>query len=154
MTGGSRIFDEGQRALVKEVLARIIPAQGKLPDAGDLGLVDFIEAAIGRQPHYRRRFIDGLADIEITASRQGRQAFSELPGPAKDATLRAVEASNADFFEELVRQTYNGYYTHPRILALIGYFPTSPRPQGEPPELLDETLLAKQRQRAPFWKEV
>jgi len=152
MTVGSRIFDEGQRALVKEVLARIIPAQGKLPDAGDLGVVDFIEAAINGQPHHRRRFIDGLADIEITASRQGSQVFAELPGPAKDATLRAVEASNADFFEELVRQTYNGYYTHPRILDLIGYSPTLSRPQGEPPELLDETLLAKQRQRDPFWK--
>lgn len=152
MTRGSRIFDEGQRALVQEVLTRIIPAQGKLPDAGDLGLVDFIEAAISRQPHHRRRFIDGLTDIEITASRQGSQAFAELPGPAKDATLRAVEASNADFFEELVHQTYNGYYTHPRILDLIGYSPTLSRPQGEPPELLDEALLAKQRQRAPFWR--
>lgn len=152
MTGDNRIFDEGQRALVKGVLARIIPAEGKLPDAGALGLVDFIEAAISRQPNHRRRFIDGLADIEITASRQGSQVFAELPGPAKDATLRAVEASNADFFEELVRQTYNGYYTHPRILNLIGYSPTPPRPQGEQPELLDETLLAKQRQRAPFWK--
>lgn len=153
MTGGSRIFNEGQRALAKEVLARMIPAKGKLPDAGALGLVEFIEAAIGRQPHQRRRFIDGLANIEITASRQGSQVFAELPGPAKDATLRAVEASSADFFEELVRQTYNGYYTHPRILDLIGYSPGPPRPQGEPPELLDETLLAKQRQRAPFWRE-
>ena len=153
MTGGSRIFDEGQRALVKEVLARIIPAQGKLPDAGDLGLVDIIEAAISQEPHRRRRFIDGLADIEVTAGRQGSQVFAELPGPAKDATLKAVEASNAGFFEELVRQAYNGYYTHPRILNLIGYSPPPPRPQGEPPELLDETLLAKQRQRAPFWRE-
>lgn len=152
MTGSSRIFDEGQRALVKEVLARIIPAQGKLPDAGRLGLVDFIEAAISRHPHHRRLFIDGLADIEIATNRQGSQVFAELPGPAKDATLRAVEASNADFFEELVRQTYNGYYTHPRILDLIGYSPTLPWPQGEAPELLDETLLAKQSERAPFWR--
>ena len=152
MTGGSRIFDEGQRALVKEVLARIIPAQERLPDAGELGLVDFIEEAISRHPHHRRMFVDGLTDIEITASRQGSQVFAELPGPAKDATLRAVEASNAGFFEELVRQTYNGYYTHPRILGLIGYSPTPPRPLGEPLDLLNETLLAKQSHRAPFWR--
>lgn len=152
MTGSSRIFDEGQRALVKEVLARIIPAQGKLPNAGDLGLVDFIEAAISRQPSHRRLFMDGLADIEITVSRQGGQGFAGLPGPAKDATLRTVEAANAGFFEELVRQTYNGYYTHPRILGLIGYSPAPPRPPGELPDLLDETLLGKQRQRAPFWR--
>ena len=152
MTVGSRVFNQGQRALVKEVLARIIPAQGNLPHAGDLGLVDFIEAAISPRPHHRRLFIDGLADIEITANRQEGQAFAGLPGPAKDATLRAVETSNADFFQELVRQTYNGYYTHPRILDLVGYSPAPPRSHGEPPDLLDDTLLAKQRQRAPFWK--
>ena len=67
--------------------------------------------------------------------------------------MRSVESSNPAFFDELVRQTYNGYYTNTNVFEAIGYSAAQPAIDGQP-ELLDETLLEKQRQRAPFWTRV
>lgn len=150
MATGNRVFTEAQRDLLAGVLNRIIPPEGPLPGAGDLGLADFIEGLVAAQPQLRRLFIDGLAQIEITAGRDGTAEFQALADDGKDAALREVEASKPEFFEALVRQTYNGYYTDASIFQELGY-PES-TPGGTPPELLDERLLEQQRQRAPFWR--
>ena len=150
MAAGNRVFTEAQRELLTGVLNRIIPPEGPLPGAGDLGLADFIEGVVAAQPQLRRLFVDGLAQIEITVGRQGTAEFQALAGEAKDAALREVEASKPEFFEALVRQTYNGYYTDASIFQELGY--PEPKPGGTPPELLDESLLEQQRQRSPFWR--
>ena len=150
MTTGNRVFTEAQRDLLAGVLNRIIPPEETLPGAGDLGLADFVEGVVATQPQLRRLFIDGLAQIEITAGRQGTAEFQALADESKDATLREVEASNPEFFEALVRQTYNGYYTDASVFQQLGY--PEPKPGGTPPELLDESLLEQQWQRAPFWR--
>ena len=152
MATGNRVFTEAQRDLLAGVLNRIIPPEGTLPGAGDLGLADFIEGVVATQPQLRRLFINGLAQIGITAGRQGTTEFQALADESKDAALKEVEASNPEFFEALVRQTYNGYYTDASIFQQLGYPET--KPVGSPPELLDESLLEQQRQRAPFWRRV
>ena len=149
-----RLFTEAQRELLTAALNRIIPPEGPLPGAGDLGLADFLDGVVGRDTRLRRLFNDGIAQIGIVAARRQGKEFSRLSGIAMDATLQEVEASLPEFFEVLVRQTYNGYYTSPRIFQLIGYSPPNPQPTGYQPELLDEGLLEKQRQRSPFWRQV
>ena len=50
-------------------------------------------------------------------------------------------------------QYRHGYYTDPSVFEALGY--STPQPAiGGQPELLDESLLEKQRQRAPFWTRV
>jgi hypothetical protein len=152
MTIGHQIFTEGQRELLTAVLNRIIPAEAKFPGAGDLGLVGFVEGVVAQNNQLRRLFIEGLAQIEITAvSKEGKE-FLELDDAARDETLREVETRHPQFFEALVRQCYNGYYTSPQIFELIGYRRLGP---GEyVPRPLEESLLELQRQRAPFWRQV
>ena len=152
MATGNRVFTEAQRDLLAGVLNRIIPPEGTLPGAGDLGLAAFIEGVVVEQPQLRRLFINGLAQIEITAGRHGTAEFQALADDGKDAALREVEASKPEFFEALVKQAYNGYYTDATIFQQLGY--PEPKPGGTPPELLDESLLEQQRQRAPFWSRV
>jgi hypothetical protein len=150
MPASNRVFTEAQRRLLIAVLNCIIPAEGQFPGAGDLGVADFVEGVMSRNTRLRRLFIEGMAQIEITVARREGKEFQELSSATRDATLRQVESEHPQFFEELVRQTYNGYYTSPRVFQLIGYSPS----QSYQPTPFDESLLAKQRQRAPFWRQV
>jgi hypothetical protein len=154
MMPSKRLFTEAQRELLAAALNRIIPPEGPLPGAGDLGLADFVEGVAGRDARLRRLFNDGIAQVQIVAARREGRDFSQLSAAAQDATLREVEASLPQFFETLVRQTYNGYYTNPQIFQLLSYSPPNPQPKGYQPELLDERLLERQRQRSPFWRQV
>ena len=146
-----QVFSEEQLVLLAAVLNRIIPAEGDLPGAGDLGLSQFVAGAAAGSPASVRLFTLGLRQIDI-ASPKG-SSFIDLSAQEQDTALKSVESSSPEFFQALVLQTYNGYYTHQQILEKIGYAPHAPQ-RGEQPELLDEKLLDKQRERAPFWTKV
>ena len=146
-----RVFSEEQSVLLIAVLNRIIPADGDLPGAGDLGLSQFVASAAAGNPASVRLFTLGLRQVDI-ASPKG-SSFIDLSAQEQDTALKSVESSSPEFFQALVLQTYNGYYTHQQILEKIGYAPHAPQ-RGEQPELLDENLLDKQRERAPFWTKV
>ena len=136
------------------VLNRIIPPNDQMPGAGDLGIAAFIEDVAARSTDLTRLFNEGLAEIAVTAGKNSTQAFESLSNTSKDELLKAVETALPVFFDQLVLQTYNGYYTNPAVFKAIGYeLPKTPTP-GAQPELLDVSLLDQQRQREPFWKKI
>ena len=154
MSTSRQVFSPAQRQLLDAVLDRIIPPQENRPGAGSLGIGDFVEGVAVGEPGLTRLFVQGLAAIEIAAAERGAGGFSALSDDAKDETLRAVEQANADFFDQLILQVYNGYYTNLTVFERIGYtLPSIPQP-GAKLELLDESLLEAQRQRPPFWTRV
>ena len=148
-----RVLTDDQMALLTAVVDRIIPQSDGMPGASEMGLPNFIEGVLVAQTPLRRLFIEGLAQIEIAAARSGG-SFGDLSGEGQDSALREVETSNAGFFDELVRQTYNGYYTNPEVFRKLGIPDSSDPGSGRQPELLDVSLLEKQRQRAPFWRPI
>jgi hypothetical protein len=152
MTASNQIFTEAQRELLTLVLNRIVPAAGQFPGAGDLGVADFIEQTAGQSIGLRRLFIEGLTMIAITAMRSEGSEFSELPNSAQDEILKEVETRNSSFFDTLVRQSYNGYYTSPEVFQLIGYHRKPAHEYKHQP--FDESLLEPQWQRQPFWRQV
>ena len=154
MSTSRQVFSPAQRQLLDAVLDRLIPPQEGRPGAGSLGVGDFVEGVAAGEPGLTRLFVQGLAAIEIAASERGASGFAALSGEARDETLRSVEQANASFFDQLVLQVYNGYYTNLTVFEAIGYtLPSVPSP-GAKLDLLDETLLEAQRQRAPFWTRV
>ena len=154
MSTSRQVFSPAQRELLDAVLDRIIPAEGNRPGAGSVGVGNYVESVAVGEPGLTRLFVQGLAAIEIAAAERGPDGFGALSGEAKDATLRSVEASYADFFDQLVLQVYSGYYTDLTVFDAIGYtLPSAPAP-GAKLELLDESLLEAQRQRPPFWTRV
>ncbi len=154
MSTSRQVFSPAQRQLLDSVLDRIIPPQDNRPGAGSLGIGDFVEGVAVGEPGLIRLFMQGLSAIEIAAAERGADGFAALSGEAKDDALRAVEVSHADFFDQLVLQVYNGYYTNLTVFESIGYdLPSAPAP-GVRLELLDESLLEAQRQRPPFWTRV
>jgi len=152
MTARNRVFTDTQRDLLTSVLNCLIPPEGQLPGAGDLGLVTFVEGAIEGEARLNRLFNGGLAQIEIAAGNRDPSGFQALNDDGKDATLKEVEASHPEFFDALVLQTYNGYYTNPNVFQLIGYAKRPVQGTSGSLELLDESLLEQQKQRAPFWR--
>ena len=154
MSSGNRIFSEAQRELLAAVLNRLVPAKDNRQAAGDLGIAGFVEKAAARTPGQTRLFNEGLNAVLEAGVRSHPGGFLAMTGQAQDDILRSVEVANPDFFDQLLRQTYNGYYTNAQALEAIGY--TQPRPpvEGAQPALLDEALLEKQKQRQPFWTRV
>ena len=154
MSTSRQVFSPAQRQILDAVLDRIIPAQENRPGAGSLGIGEFVEGVAVGEPGLTRMFVQGLAAIEIAAAERGPDGFAALPEEAKDEALRAVERLHGDFFDQLVLQVYNGYYTNLTVFESIGYIlPSTPKP-GVKLEFLDETLLEAQRQRPPFWTRV
>ena len=154
MSASRQVFSAAQRQALDAALNRIIPPQGDRPGAGDLGIGGFVESVAVGEPGLTRLFVQGLAAIEIAAAERGPDGFAALSGESQDAALQAVEASHAEFFDQLVLQVYNGYYTNLTVLDAVGYDIPSPPVPGAKLELLDETLLEAQRQRPPFWTRV
>jgi hypothetical protein len=143
------VFTEAQQVLLTSALNRIIPAEEKMPGAGDLGIVEFVERVVAPDPKLRRLVNDGLTQIAIMAARQPGQEFPELGKDGQNAVLQEVQALQPEFFDFLLRQCYNGYYTDPQIQELIGYQRPVP---GE--YAFDQSLLEPQRRRTPFWTQV
>ena len=124
MATSTRFFSDDQRELVARVLDRIIPSNDRMPSGGEIA-VDFLDGFAGSAPQRKRLFGEGLMNIEAEASRLYSRAFQELTGDQRDQALQQVEAGHPAFFDQLVRQTYNGYYTNPRVVELLGL--------GDPP---------------------
>lgn len=153
MAPGEQVFTQAQRDLLTAVLNRIVPPASPRPGAGDLGVAGFVEEVVAEKSHLRRLFNEGLALIDINSASKGSPSFLQLTGHAQDETLREVETASPAFFEQLVLQAYNGYYTHPTIFQQLEYTPGADANSGRPPELLDESSLEQQRIRPPFWRE-
>jgi hypothetical protein len=154
-----RVVDPETRDLLAAVLDRLVPPHDDLPGAGSLdtsgarnGIVSFLERTLAGDAALRRLFLDGLRAIEIAAG----SPFTSLDADQRDTVLRQVEIAEPAFFAALVNHTYRGYYTHPRVLrhleATHGYANRPPQPLGHAVPPWDEALLARQRDRVPFWR--
>lgn len=148
MTISNEILTDEQRALLAATLNRIVPAQGEMPAAGDLGIGEFVASASAGSSAKRRRLLDGLVRIELAAVERGG-AFASLPADAQTETLRAVQATDPEFFQELVTQTYRGYYTNETVFDLLRY--RAPNREDYDPIPFDESLLEPVRQRGQVW---
>ena len=135
-----RFLSQSQHELVTAVLDRLIPSQDEMPGAGELGTADYLDGIAAGSAQLARLFSGGLQDIEIAAAKLG-PSFEELSGDQQDEVLRGVEADSPQFFDLLVRHTYNGYYSNPKVVELLGLDPRPPQPRGNRVERGDLSSL-------------
>ncbi|MDQ6671368.1 MAG: gluconate 2-dehydrogenase subunit 3 family protein [Chloroflexota bacterium] len=144
------VLDEAQRALLRAILNRIVPARDDLPGAGDLDVGDSIERTLAASARLRRLFLDGLRAVELTAG--STHAFGDLDPASQTAVLETVEQNSAAFFVALVEHTYRGYYTLAAVQLAVGFEARPPQPLGHTLPPFDPALLDQQRRRTPFWR--
>ena len=151
MTASNSYFSESQLDLVRAVLDRVVPPEGEMPGAGEAAL-EYVDRAVGSRGDYRRLWGDGLARIETASwSRHGRR-FVELAGDERDGVLTLVDTGEPRFLQSLVRQTYIGYYSNPRVVALLGLEARPPQPKGHHLEQGSLDGLEKVRRRGTVWR--
>ena len=153
MATSRSFFSDAQIELVTEVLNRIIPANEELPGAGEIA-VNFLDEVVGGSPRLKRILHHGLSQIEVCAYRMYTKDFLSLSCEQMHAVLRQVEVDEGEFFDLLVRQTYNGYYTDPRIVELLGLEARPPQPLGHRVDQGNITLIESVKNRGIVYREV
>jgi hypothetical protein len=131
--------DEGR--LLKIVLDRLVPREGTMPGAGELGVAHFVDEVLFDAPHLRRRFVALLKRIRAVDD----QSMSDA---RRDDILRSIEQHNTSAFDLLLQITYTGYYGHPEVLSRIGWS------EAGRAELFDAGLLAETVKRGPIYRDV
>ena len=109
-----QVLTAGHKGLLTTVLNRLVPAEGSLPGAGDLGMAEFIDRALGVAPHLRRHIVGVLAGLPDEA------ALAQLSDTEAERLLRRVEEAQPEAFDILVQATYTGYYSHTQVLTVLG----------------------------------
>jgi hypothetical protein len=138
-----------RRDLLALVLDTLVPAGDGFPGAGAVAL-DHVLSMAAVSADLGRLLSGGLRAVE-QASR-GDGGFASLSADDREALLRRVEQSHAEFFEALVRHTYDGYYSHPAVIARLGLDASPLHPRGHRVETMDLPDLARVSARGPIYR--
>ncbi len=145
----TRILSPEELALLSLVQDELVPSYGDLPPAGTLGAALTVDAYLAEQPRLRRPVLTTLRAIEVRA---GKTPFAELDAGRRVEVLRKVENADPESFSELVKQTYNAYYTRPDIQASLG-IDNPPQPLGFELPAFDESRLSRVRAMGKLWRD-
>lgn len=140
-----------RRELLVLVLDALIPASGGFPGAGAVAL-DHVLAASAASAELASLLFHGLDVLEDTARADGDAGLGALNPDERENVLRRVEASQAEFFEALLRHTYDGYYGHSTVIARLGLDPRPVHPRGHQVESVDMPDLARVAARGPIYR--
>ncbi|PZC48527.1 MAG: Gluconate 2-dehydrogenase subunit 3 [Chloroflexi bacterium] len=141
-------------SLFNQVLERLIPAEDGFPSAGDLKLEEHIKFMGARHPYLNEVFADGFAIINETSNEALGADFVSLATNNKDDVLKLVEKRAPEFFQELLRHTYTGYYINSTVVRLLKIQGRPPQPEGYDLPPFDLKLLDSVKKRSPFYRKV
>ena len=102
----------------------------------------------------KRLFSQGLTRIAIAAEAADQAGFLNLPKDRQLEVLLRVESEEPGFFDSLVRHTYNGYYTNPEVIQLLGGDQGPPQPRGYHLDAGDFSGLEKVKQRSQVYRDI
>ena len=145
----TRILTPAELELLTLVQDELVPAYGDLLAAGRLGAALTVDAYLADRPQLRRPVLTALRAIEVAA---GATTFVAHDSEGRVGILRQVEADDSESFSELVRQTYNAYYTRPDVQATLGIH-APPQPLGFALPAFDESRLARVLAMGKRWRD-
>lgn len=99
--------------ILTAVLNRLVPAEGALPQAGDLGVATFIDQVAVEVPGLKAELLEVIGAWPCGP---GADAVEHDP----DELLRVMQQRIPASFENVLRAAYIGYYSHPAVLAALG----------------------------------
>ena len=110
----TKILTEDQSRALPTVLNHLIPAEGALPGAGEVGVAAFIEKAVAQGPHLRRHIVGVMSALPDSV------ALGQLTAEQAEVQLGRIEQAMPESFGILLQATYTGYYSHPQVVAALG----------------------------------
>ena len=131
--------------ILGEIVDLLIPANKNLPSPTKINVVEHIDDALSNTSATRRIFVESLGDIN-------NKQFLSLSKMEQIDLLEKYELSNGTFFSQLLRHTYNAYYTNPIVVAGIGMTGKPPQPMGYTLEKGNLTLLDKVIKKGQIWR--
>jgi hypothetical protein len=140
-----------RRDLLALMLDSLVPPGDGFPGASSVAL-DHVLAMAAASVDLERLLSDGLRAVEEASRGDGQTDFASLTDEGREQVLRRVERSHAAFFEAMVRQTYDGYYSHPTIVAQLGLDAGPLHPRGHRVEEVDLPDLARVTARGPIYR--
>jgi hypothetical protein len=138
-----------RRDLLAAVLDALVPPSGDFPGAGAVAL-DHVLAVAAASADLDALLARGLEATQGAA--RGRGGFAALGMDERERALRRVEAADPEFFEALVRHAYEGYYSHPTVVARLGLDPRPPQPAGHRVEPVAFPDLSRVTARGPLYR--
>jgi hypothetical protein len=139
------------RDLLALVLDTLVPASDGFPGAGAVAL-DHVLAMAAASADLERLLSHGLRAVRAASGANDAAGPASLSGDDRENVLRRVEQSHPEFFEALVRHTYDGYYSHPTVIARLGLDASPPHPRGHQVETVDLADLARVSARGPIYR--
>ena len=145
-------FSPHEARALASVLDEIIPpsGDGRLPGAGEVGLVRYIEQ---QAPELRPTIVQGLSALDEHARGRGAREFAALSGEDKLEALNELATAQPAFLPGLILQSYVGYYQNDRVLEGLGLEPRPPYPDGYKMEPTDLGLLDGVRRRTKLYRD-
>ena len=134
-----------RRDLLALVLDTLVPAGDGFP-AGSVAL-EHLLAMAAASPEVASMLERGLQAIDEAA-----RAFGRLGADDRERALGDVERTHAPLFDALVRHTYDGYYSHPAVLARLGLEPGPVQPRGHRIESTELPDLGRVITRGPIYR--
>jgi hypothetical protein len=143
----ARSLTDAERAVLRAVMDRLVPAVDDLPGAGTMGLLDAVETMARAHPPFHLALLallDGLPAAAVGA----------LAAPDQDKAIAGFESAHPAAFSAALEVVYLAYYADPRVHGRIGWRGGPLQPGGFALPPFDEAILEKARQRQPFWRRV
>ena len=144
-----------QAGALVAVLDALLPrsGDGRLPGAGELGLLGRIEGEMRKAPELAHAVRQGLAGLAALARGRAPGGFAALAAQEREPLLRELAMQQPGFLPGLLFHTFAAYYQHPRVLAGLGLEPRPPFPKGYAMEASDlDGLLEPVRRRGPHYR--
>ena len=140
-----------RRDLLALVLDTLVPASDGFPGAGAVAL-DHVLAMAAASADLECLLSDVLQAVEETSQAIGAAGLASLSFDDRENVLRRVEQSHAASFEAVVRHTYDGYYSHPTVIARLGLDASPLHPRGHRVAAVDLPDLARVSARGPIYR--
>jgi len=147
------ILNKNQIEDLESLLICLIPKVGLMPSATEVDVIGFLQKLMFEQPSFKNHIFVILEEIKNICSSQ-EKSFDKILCQEQISIIKQVEIQLPDSFQELLKQTYNAYYTNTTVLKLIDGQEHPPQPIGHDLTEGDFSLLDAVKARGDIWRDI
>ena len=114
------VIDPQRATTLRAWTATLIPDAKGMPDAGEVGAAEYIDATVLQVPSLRPALLHALDRVEAIAQSKAHRSFAQCTAEERERLLREFQVEDSsDAFNMVSDFTYEAYYGHPRVLAAL-----------------------------------